>query len=174
VTCRMPRDGRPLGRPVAPLHPPRRPCDTPHRHTQRLAGLARQRAPVPAGATVRAGRAAEGPKGHRPCTGQRALTARTPPPTRRLPPPAPQPRGRKRRPPPRCLLIRGRERAPSQLGHHLAQEQHQVAFGQLGPRAMGLLPSILRCPETRGATTTRAHHDAPGAGGIERDIQGSY
>jgi hypothetical protein len=80
VTCRMPRDGRPLGRPVAPLHPPRRPCDTPHRHTQRLAGLARQRAPVPAGATVRAGRAAEGPKGHRPCTGQRALTARTPPP----------------------------------------------------------------------------------------------
>ena len=158
---------------MAPWPPPRSPCSTHHLHQPRLERLQRQRAQGTDGAKVRAVLAYDGPKGHMPCTCQRDLPARTHPHTIRLPHQAPHHGWITRWPSPRCLLTRSIARAHIPLGHHIEPEKHQGACGKLGRRTMGLLTIALRLPGTRGCTTTRAHLDSPGAGGIERSIKRS-
>src|SRR5712692_3903549 len=133
-----------------------------------------QLAKVTDGAKVRAVLAYDGHKGQIPCTCQRDLTARKHPHTIRIQQQAHHHRWIKRRTSPRFLLIRGIALAQIQLGHHIEKEKHEVAFGKLGRRTMGLLTIALRFPVTIGFTTTHAHHDSPGAGGIDRGIKRSY
>src|SRR5712691_1425299 len=133
-----------------------------------------QLAKVTDGAKVRAVLAYDGHKGQIPFTCQRDLTARKHPHTIRIQQQAHHHRWIKRRTSPRFLLIRGIALAQIQLGHHIEKEKHEVAFGKLGRRTMGLLTIALRFPVTIGFTTTHAHHDSPGAGGIDRGIKRSY
>jgi hypothetical protein len=66
-----------------------------------------------------------------------------------------------RRRTPGFLRIRGIEAAYIQLGHDIEQEKDQVALGQLGGRAMGLLLVALRLPRTIGFATGLAHDHSP-------------
>ena len=80
--------------------------------------------------------------------------------------------GVQRRRPTGFMLIGGIATAQVQMGHRIEQEKHQIAFRQLGLRAMGRIPVVLGGPGPRRFPTGIAHDQSPYVGVTKGVITG--